>query len=168
MHPPKIETFDVAAGTNTDPKGFVRPVHEYRVEPYGLYLSREMAGHQSLAWVDSWLLPELGIRVTDWWFHPGHERDQDFYIDIVDVARDGDVWRTVDHYLDVVVRTGRDARVIDLDEYVEAVAGGVLDPAAAQRALVSSYRAVDALAAHEYDVNAWLAGRGMPLTWRRR
>lgn len=168
MHPPKTETFDVAAGTNTDPKGVVRPVHEYRVEPYGLYLSREMDGHPSLSWVDSWLLPELGIRVTDWWFHPGYERDQDFYIDIVDVTRHGDVWRTVDHYLDIVVRTGRDARVIDLDEYVEAVAAGVLDPAAAQRALVSSYRAVDALAAHRYDVNTWLAGQGMPLTWRRR
>jgi hypothetical protein len=168
VHSPKTETFDVAAGTNTDPKGFVRSVEEYRVEPYGLYLSRAMDGHPSLAWVDSWLLPELGIRVTDWWFHPGHERDQDFYIDIVDVTRDGDVWRTVDHYLDIVVRTGRDAQVIDLDEYVEAVAHGVLDPAAAQRALAASHRTVDALAAHGYDVDAWFAARGTPLTWRRR
>lgn len=158
----------MAAGTNTDPKGFLRTVHEYRVEPYGLYVSREMDGHQSLAWVDSWLLPELGIRVTDWWFHPGHERDQDFYIDIVDVTRHGDVWRTADHYLDIVVRTGRDARVIDLDEYVEAVSLGLLDQGAAQRALVSSHLAVQALAANGYDVDTWLSGLGMPLTWRRR
>jgi predicted RNA-binding protein associated with RNAse of E/G family len=167
VHPPKTETFDVAAGTNTDPKGFVRPVRDYQVQPFGLYMSREMQGHPKLAWVDSWLLPSLGIRVTDWWFNPGHQRDQDYYIDIVDVTRDGDVWRTVDHYLDIVVRTGRDAQVIDLDEYVEAVAAGVLDPAAAERALVSSYRTVDGLGAHGHDVGAWLAGQGMPLTWRR-
>ena len=29
-HPPKVETFDVPAKTNTDPKGFVRPVEVYR------------------------------------------------------------------------------------------------------------------------------------------
>jgi hypothetical protein len=167
VHPPKIETFDVTARTNTDPKGFVRHVERYRVEPFGLYMSREMPDHPTLAWLESWLLPELGIRVTDFRFRPGHGRDQDFYIDIADVERDGDTWRTRDHYLDVVVRTGRDARVIDLDEYVEAVAGGVLDAAAAERALVASYRAVDGLGRHGHDVTAWLADLGMPVSWDR-
>ena len=167
MHPPKRETFDVPSGTNTDPKGFVRSVSEYRVEPFGLYMSREMQGHPRFAWVESWLLPDLGIRVTDWWFTAGNERDQDFYIDIVDVLRDGEVWRTVDHYLDIVVRTGRGSEVIDLDEYVEAVATGVLDRAAGERALATSYRTLAGVAAHGHDVNAWLSGLGMPLTWRR-
>jgi hypothetical protein len=168
VHPPKCETFDVASGTNTDPKGFVRSVSEYRVEPFGLYVSRKMVGHPKLEWVESWLLPELGIRVTDWWFTPGNERDQDFYIDIVDVRRDGEVWRTVDHYLDIVVRVGRDSEIIDLDEYVEAIAAGLLDPAAAERALAASYRALTGLTAHGHDVNAWLGTLGMPLSWRRR
>jgi uncharacterized protein len=167
VHPPKIETFDVSTGTNTDPKGLVRRVERYRVEPYGLYLSRGMPGHPKLSWLESWLLPGLGIRVTEFRFHRGHERDQDYYVDIVDVSRDGDVWTTVDHYLDIVVRAGRDARVIDLDEYAEAVAEGVLDPAAAERALVASYRAVDGLAGHGYDLDAWLGALGMPLTWDR-
>lgn len=168
MHPPKREIFDVAAGTNTDPKGFLRHVSEYRVEPFGLYLSREMQGHPKLAWVESWLLPALGIRVTDWWFTPGNERDQDFYLDIVDIERDGDIWRTVDHYLDIVVRTGRDSEVIDIDEYVEAIAIGVLDPVAGERALTSSYRAVAGLTGHGHDVNAWLRSLDMPVTWQRR
>jgi predicted RNA-binding protein associated with RNAse of E/G family len=168
VHPPKREIFDVYSCTNTDPKGFIRPVSEYRVEPFGLYVSREMQGHPKFEWVESWLLPDLGIRVTDWWFAPGSERDQDFYIDIVDVAREGQIWRTVDHYIDIVVRVGRDSEVIDLDEYVEAIATGVLDPAAAERALATSFRAMAGLAAHGHDVNAWLGGLGMPLSWRRK
>lgn len=168
MHPPKCEIFDVAAGTNTDPKGFVRPVTDYRVEPFGLYMSRAMPGHPKFEWVESWLLPDLGIRVTDWWFSAGNERDQDFYIDIVDVERDGGIWRTVDHYLDIVVRTGQDSEVIDLDEYVEAIATGLLDPAAGERALAASYRALGGLASHGHDVNAWLVGLGKPLSWRRK
>lgn len=168
MHPPKREIFDVPSGTNTDPKGFVRRVAEYRVERFGLYMSRAMPGHPKFEWVESWLLPDLGIRVTDWWFTPGNERDQDFYIDIVDVERDGEVWRTVDHYLDIVVRTGRGSEVIDLDEYLEAVATGVLDTAAAERALAASYRALDGLAAHRHDADAWLRDLDMPVRWHRR
>ena len=168
MHPPKVETFDVSTGTNTDPKGFVRAVEEYRVEPFGLYLSRAMPDHPSLDWMESWLLPDLGLRVTDFRFHPGHERDQDHYLDIVDVTRAGGSWRTVDHYLDIVVSTGRHSRVIDTDEFVVAVADGLLPPEAAERALTSSYRALAGLAAHRHDVNAWLETLGVELTWGRR
>jgi predicted RNA-binding protein associated with RNAse of E/G family len=168
MHPPKVETFDVRAGTNIDPKGFIRPVDEYRVEPFGLYLGRRMQDHPRMEWVESWLLPELGIRVTDWWWRPGHERDQDFYLDIVDIRRDGDIWRTVDHYLDIVVRTGRDSTVIDLDEYISAVAGGLLDSSAAERALDTSFRVLSGLAAHGHDLDAWLSEFGVTLSWRRK
>lgn len=167
MHPPKVETFDVPARTNTDPKGFVRPVDEYRTEPFGLYLARPMEDHPRISALESWLLPELGIRVTDWWWRPGEKCLQDFYIDIVDIERDGDIWRTVDYYLDVIVHTGQRSEVIDLDEYVEAVSHGLLDAGAAERALTSSYRALDGLATHRHDLDEWLTGLGMKLTWKR-
>jgi uncharacterized protein len=171
MHAPKVETFDVRARTNTDPKGFVRPVDEYRIEPFGLYLARPMQDHPRVAWIESWLLPELGIRVTDWGWKPGHERDQDFYLDVVDISRDGPdelVWRTVDHYLDIVVRTGRDSTVLDLDEFIAAVALGLLEPAAAERALTTSYRVLTGLGAHRHDLGAWLAELGIELSWRKQ
>lgn len=168
LHPPKVETFDVPARTNTDPKGFVRPVDEYRTEQFGLYLRRPMQDHPRVAWIESWLLPTLGLRVTDWGWRPGHERDQDFYLDIVDVDRDGDVWRTVDLYLDLVIRTGRDSKVLDLDEYVLAVADGLIDPATAERALAVSYRALAGLADHQHDLDSWLASVGVALTWYNR
>jgi predicted RNA-binding protein associated with RNAse of E/G family len=175
IHPPKVELFDVRAGTNTDPKGFTRPVEEYRVEPFGLYMARPVPAHPTLAYLESWLLPSLGLRVTDFWMHPGHERDQDFYIDIVDVtvdATDGSgehaVWRTVDHYLDIVVRTGRGLDVLDIDELTDALLAGLLDGVTAQRALATVFRTVDALAGHGYDLTGWLSGLGMTLRWRRR
>ncbi|MGH3838428.1 MAG: DUF402 domain-containing protein, partial [Pseudonocardiaceae bacterium] len=64
IHPPKVELFDLDAMTNTDPKGVVRTVREYRVEPFGLYLARDVIDHPSICALESWLLPELGLRIT--------------------------------------------------------------------------------------------------------
>ncbi len=168
MHPPKIETFDVAGGTNTDPKGFVRAVQQYREEPFGLYMSRSMVGHPRYTWVESWLLPELGIRVTDWWFNPGDDRDHDYYVDIVDIERDGPLWRTRDHYLDLVVRTGRDTEVLDADEFLAAVDAGLLDLPTAHRALRITHRTLAGIATHGHDLDAWLRTLGVQLRWRPR
>lgn len=168
IHPPKVELFDLDAGTNTDPKGFVRVVDEYRVEPFGLYLARAVVGHPTLRYLESLLLPELGVRISDWWFHPGAERDQDFYLDIVEITSSGPVWRTVDHYLDVVVRTGRDARVLDTDELIAATLAGHLTAPVAERALATTYQVIDGLAHTDYDVTGWLAELGMSVRWRRR
>ena len=154
LHPPKVETFAVDEGTNTDPKGFVRAVDLYREEPFGLYLSRPMPDHPSLDHMRSWLLPALGIRVTDFRFLPGHERMQDFYVDIADVRRDGPVWTTVDHYLDLVVHTGKRTELLDVDEYVEAVVSA--------RSAVAVHVGV---AEHGHDLDAWLATRGVVLDW---
>lgn len=168
IHPPKIETFDVAAYTNTDPKGVVRQVEEYRVEPFGLYLARPAPGRAQFHYLESWLLPGLGLRFTDFWFNPGYERDQDFYLDVVTVDRDGDVWRSTDWYLDIAVRDGRGLEVLDTDELLAASAAGLLSPADARRALEVTYEAVAGLAAHGYKVRAWLSSLDIELAWRRR
>ena len=85
VHPPKTALFDLAAGVNVDTKGCARAVDEYRVTPFGLYMSRAMVDRPTAHWVESWLLPELGLCVTDWWWNPGHARDQDFYLDICEI-----------------------------------------------------------------------------------
>ena len=77
----------------------------------------------------------LGLAVTDFSWNPGHERDQDFYLDVCEIEREGDRWRLTDLYLDIVLRTGRDATVIDVDEFVAAVGGGLLDARRAEHAL---------------------------------
>lgn len=165
MHPPKIQTFDVAAGINTDNKGFEREVAQYRVEPFGLYMSRAIVNRPSASWIRSWLLPDLGVCVSDWEWNPGHERDQDFYLDIAVIERGDPVWRMTDLYLDVVVRTGHPAQVVDIDEFVGAVAEGVLDRALAEYAMQRACAVVDALARHGDDLDTWLAVEGIALGW---
>ncbi|WP_189060629.1 DUF402 domain-containing protein [Longimycelium tulufanense] len=168
IHPPKVEVFDVAAMTNVDPKGFVRRVDEYRVEPFGLYMARRVVDHPRMDYVESWLLPNLGLRVTDWRWLPGHERDQDYYLDVVDVAVEGDRWTTTDYYLDIVVRHRKDLTVVDTDELLAALTAGLLDAGYAQRALERAYRTVEGITRHAYDLPAWLAEHGVVLRWRNQ
>lgn len=168
MHPPKIATFDVPANLNIDTKGVAREVDEYRVLPYGLYMSRAMIDRPTAHWVESWLLPDLGLCVTDWCWNPGHHRDQDFYLDVCEIVRDGERWMLTDHYLDVVVQQRRGALVVDIDEFVTAVTLGLLEPQAAETALDRAFRAVDGLASHGHDLDAWLAEHGIVLTWTHR
>lgn len=169
LHPPKVETFDVAAMTNTDPKGIVRAVATYRVEPYGLYLARPVPDHPTVVSLRSWLLPEMGLRVTSYAFRPGRAPDWDRYLDTVTVSVGsgpyGPIWRTSDLYLDLVVRTGAWVRVLDADEFLEAVRDRLLDAGTAEPALAATHRAVDGIASHGYDVDAWLGGLGLDLTW---
>lgn len=164
IHPPKVETFDLVARTNIDPKGFVRQVEQYREEPWGLYMARH-ADHPQFHYLESWILPDLGIRASIFHFNPGHERDQDHYIDIGDFTRGEHAWTSEDHYLDLIVQTGRSTELLDVDELLEAHAAGILDPKTSERAMLTAASAIDGIAAHDHDLGAWLTSVGMPITW---
>lgn len=165
LHPIKVERFDVHARTNTDPKGNVRPVETYRSEPWGLYMARP-ADHPEFEYLESWLLPSLHLRVSIFHFRPGYTRDMDRYVDVGEFRREGDVWHSRDHYLDLIVRTGRGTAVEDVDELFAAVAAGLIDTDDAERAVQQAFEAVDGIAAHGHDLDTWLASLGMPVTWR--
>jgi predicted RNA-binding protein associated with RNAse of E/G family len=167
IHPPKVEVFDLDAMTNTDPKGIVRAVREYRVEPFGLYVARDVVDHPSIHALESWLLPELGLRITDWFYSPGHEWEDHFYVDVVRIDVDARCWRTEDHYLDLVVQPGRSVDVLDTDELLDAVVAGLLDRSSAQAALATTYRTLEGLARHGYRLDRWLPTVGVLPTWSR-
>ena len=125
IHPPKREIFDLTARTNTDPKGIVRAVDVYTREPWGLYMARPTPGRAQFHYLESWLLPTLGLRANVFHWNPGHERDQDFYLDVGDVTVDDrGMWRTEDHYIDLVVHTGQRTELVDVDELLEALQHG--------------------------------------------
>jgi predicted RNA-binding protein associated with RNAse of E/G family len=144
----------------------VRTVDEYRLYPWGLYMARPTPGRPEFHYLESWLLPELGLRANVFHFNPGFERYQDHYLDVGAISVAADRWQTQDHYLDLVVRTGRDTRLVDVDELLEAHRHGLLSTEAAQAALRTAVTAVAGLSAHGHDLNVWLASSGMELSWR--
>ncbi|MFD8495843.1 DUF402 domain-containing protein [Amycolatopsis sp. NPDC059657] len=165
MHPPKLETFDIAAETNVDPKGIVREVEQYRLTESGLYMARPVPGRPQFHYLESWILPGLSLRVNDFWFNPGHERDQDFYLDVVTVTVDGGVWLVKDLYIDLVLKEKQRLDVIDTDELIAAAKLGLITEDEAEHALKTTYAAVDGLAANGYELGRWLST--MELSWRR-
>jgi uncharacterized protein len=166
IHPPKRETFDLTARTNTDPKGIVRAVDVYTVQPWGLYMARPAPGRAQFHYLESWLLPSLNLRATVFHFNPGYDRDQDVYLDVGLYSPGPALWLGEDHYLDLILRTGRDVQLTDVDELLAAVASGLLGSDAGERAIHTAVTTVDALARHGYDLDRWLSGHGMSLTWR--
>ena len=166
MHPPKHETFDLVARTNTDPKGIVRAVDSYRVQPWGLYMARPTPGRAQFHYLESWLLPDLGLRATVFHFNPGYERDQDFYLDVGRITVGPDRWESEDHYIDLVVRTGRGTEMVDVDELLEAHRDGLLSTQTAETALRCAVGAIEGLSGHGHDLNAWLSSIDVQLTWQ--
>jgi predicted RNA-binding protein associated with RNAse of E/G family len=165
-HGPKVEIFDVESHLNIDNKGFVRSVADYRMLPFGLYMSREVVARESASWLESWILPKLGLRVSRWAWNRGFAEDYDFYIDIVDVEPGGPRWRATDLYLDITVKTGAASVLLDVEEFLDAVRLGLLPVALAARALDASHRALAGLARYGNDLHAWLESEGVTLAWR--
>ncbi|OBI91244.1 DUF402 domain-containing protein [Mycobacterium asiaticum] len=145
----------------------MRAVDEYVLQPWGLYLARPTPGRAQFHYLQSWLLPSLGLRATVFHFNPGHERDHDYYLDIGEYTPGPTVWRSEDHYLDIEVRSGRGAELADVDELFAAVRQGLLAPDVAELAVLRAVTAIDGLARNRYDLSRWLSSHGMALTWRQ-
>ncbi len=143
----------------------MRAVDEYRLHPWGLYMARPTPGRVQFHYLESWLLPSLGLRANVFHFSPGHERNQDYYLDVGLITTGPQRWETEDHYLDLVVRTGRGTELVDVDELLDAHRIGLLSSETAEQALRCAVAAVDGLAAHDHDLNAWLASTGIELSW---
>ena len=167
VHPPKHEVFDVPAMTNTDNKGFVRPVEIYRATDYGLYMSRT-ADHPRFSHLESWLLPSLGLRASIFHFVPGHRVGQRLYLDVGRFSGpDQDSrWHSVDWYLDLVDVPGTPLELIDIDELFEAQTAGLVTLAEAEEAVAIAARTLVGAAEHHHDVQSWLDAQvGERLTW---
>lgn len=129
-------------------------------------MARPTPGRAQFHYIESWLLPTLSLRATVFHFNPGHERDQDFYLDVGEYTPGPTRWQGEDHYLDLVLRTGADVQITDVDELLAAVQHGLLSPESGDRAIRTAVTTVDALARHDYDLHRWLEAKGMTLTWR--
>jgi predicted RNA-binding protein associated with RNAse of E/G family len=116
--------------------------------------------------MESWLLPTMGLRATVFHFNPGHELDQDHYLDVGRFTPGETAWHSEDHYLDLVVRTGVGVEMADVDELLTAVRHGLLTPETGEQAVQTAVSAIDGLSKNDYDLSRWLTGNGITLTWR--
>lgn len=164
LHPVKQETFDTASKINTDPKGYLREVDTFRVTDFGLYMARG-ANHPEFGYLESWLLPELGLRANIFHYREGEERAQDFYFDVADIETDGEVWRTRDLYVDLVSLTGNPIDVQDIDELAAATSAGFISAEEAEKAIDVTLNAVEGITRHGDDAMEWLRTLGIELTW---
>lgn len=144
----------------------MRAVDVYEVRPWGLYMARPTPRRVQFHYLESWLLPSLGLRANVFHFNPGHEPEQDYYLDIGEYTPGTTVWHAEDHYLDLVVRTGVGTELTDIDELLSAVQYRLLSAVQCERAILRAVAAVDGLARHGHDLQRWLSTNDIDLTWR--
>ena len=111
-------------------------------------MARPTPGRKQFHYLESWLLPSLGLRVNIFHFNAGHEREQDYYLDVGEFTPGETVWRAEDHYLDIVTHAGERTELLDLDELLDAHHHGLVSSktaeSAIQRAVACSRRTVRA------------------------
>ncbi|WIM68551.1 DUF402 domain-containing protein [Corynebacterium breve] len=164
LHPVKQETFDTTSKTNTDPKGYLREVDTFHVTDFGLYMARG-ANHPRFGYLESWLLPRLGLRANIFHFREGINEEQDYYFDVADINVEGKVWSTRDLYVDLVSNTGEPIDVLDIDELAAATSAGLITAEEAERAIDTTLTAVEGITRHDDDAMEWLKTLGIDLTW---
>ncbi|WP_054812797.1 DUF402 domain-containing protein [Nocardia arizonensis] len=162
---PAVEYFDLGDLTAVDSRGFVRPLERCRRAPWGLYVTRA-ADQPRRRHTETWLLPDLGIRVTREHQRPARFGRHDHLLEIGEFAEISPKrWKAVDLYLDIVARQGHPAELRGSDQLLAAHAAGLVDADRARHALDRATAVIDACASHEHDVEQWLAAEGIVLTW---
>ena len=175
LHPVKSETFLVPERINIDPKGFKRAVDTYTETDFGLYMARG-ADHPDFGYLESWLLPELNLRVSIFHFRDKDKSDSstsgttrsDYYVDIVDIAvdtaNDTSTWHTRDLYVDLSCVVGEPVDVLDIDELAASTSAGIITADEAERAIEATLTAVDGITRHDDNILEWLTAQCYPLT----
>lgn len=161
-HPVKVERHDVSARCHYTNTG-ARAVHTYRETPFGLFVAREFHAHPRIRHWQAHLIPALNLVVCRYDFHG--RREHDYYLDVADISRQGDVWQVRDLYLDLIVHDGLMAEIADTDELLAAREAGYLTEAEMHRAVAIAHTALSGLGRARYVLPDWLARRNMHLHW---
>ncbi|MDO4927619.1 MAG: DUF402 domain-containing protein [Corynebacterium sp.] len=164
LHPIKTETFDIDAMINIDPKSFRREVDHFMRTDFGLYMARG-ANHPRFGYLESWLLPEVNLRVNKFHNRPEFPATEMYYIDIATVRMGESQWHTQDLYVDLMNDPGDPVRFTDIDELSAATSAGLISPGLAETAIAATLKAVEGITRHGDDITQWLAALGMPLHW---
>ncbi|AKE41730.1 Protein of uncharacterised function (DUF402) [Corynebacterium kutscheri] len=164
LHPIKQETFDTQELTNIDPKGFTRSVDSFKETDFGLYMARG-ANHPRFGYLESWLLPEVGLRANIFHFRDGVEIKQDIYFDVAEISHTDGIWTTRDLYVDLIWNDGQPIEVLDIDELAAATSEGFITAEDAERAIETTLSAVEGITRNNDNALEWLRSIGIDLDW---
>jgi predicted RNA-binding protein associated with RNAse of E/G family len=144
------------------------PADTYQVHEHGLYWALPLPDgpEAKVKYIRAHLLPKLGIQVCrfEWW--RGHPYGgYDYYLDIIEAEVSGDVWTVRDYYLDLLVWEGERAVIHDSDEYLAALEAALLSRHEAAHALTVAHATLNGLGECGYSLSAYLASRGIVLSW---
>ncbi|MCS4531846.1 DUF402 domain-containing protein [Corynebacterium sp. ES2730-CONJ] len=166
LHPIKEEVFDLESKINIDPKGFSRAVDSYRTTPCGLYMARG-ADHPQFGYLESWLLPKIGLRANKFHYRDSVKKREDIYIDVVDIDIKADTWTTRDLYVDLMWIRGNSIEVLDIDELAAATSAGLISADDAEMAIESTLRAVEGITRYGDDPTRWMYSQGIDIQWAK-
>jgi predicted RNA-binding protein associated with RNAse of E/G family len=112
----------------------------------------------------TWLLPDLGLRLTRYRPRRRHSRPGPSTLTAVRIERETRSWTTTDLLLGLEVEDGGRARIAHATEFATAVATGALRLSEADYALRTVHRTLEEVTRHR-DLNQWLAYRGIFDIW---
>ena len=163
--PQLVDIVDTFTAERSYPSGTTQRLTFCRVEPWGLRTEIPTPDDQFADSEVTWLLPDLGLRMTYRRPRSRHARTGPCTLTAVRVQRDTRSWRTTDLLLGLSIPGGTTARIVGAEDFAAAVAGGILRTDDADLALRTVHRTLEELSHCAHDVFSWLGYQQIETPW---
>lgn len=160
----KVETHNLVAKTHTVKAGTF-PVVQYREHSHGVYVERAFVGHPTYRYWKAHILPEQHLQICQYTTHDD-VYPFEFYIDIVQVEREGHILKVKDLYLDLGIAYNRALTLMDTHELFEAVEAGLIRLDEAFLATQTLHNLINQLGRYENNLDRTLQAQGIVLDWK--
>ncbi|MFR9730094.1 hypothetical protein ACL03H_12765 [Saccharopolyspora sp. MS10] len=161
--PQLVDTIDLLAGQRSH-SGAVVPLDRCQVERWGLSIERATPEDPAHDGEVTWLMPELGLRLTRRRSRRRHSRREPSRLTVVRIERGARSWVTTDLLLGLQIPDQGAARIVQAEEFATAISAGMIRLSEADYALRTAHRTLEEITQHR-DINQWLAYRGIFDLW---
>ncbi|WP_299430289.1 DUF402 domain-containing protein [uncultured Meiothermus sp.] len=159
----KVEIHDLAAKIHTVKAGAF-PVALYHEHRHGVYLERAFVAHPAYRYWKAHILPEQHLQICQYTPHEG-EYPFEFYIDIVQVEREGPILKVRDLYLDLGIARNGTLTLLDTHELFGAVGAGLIRLDEVFLATQTLHDLINRLGQHQNNLERTLQAQGIVLEW---
>ncbi|WP_337868642.1 hypothetical protein [Meiothermus sp.] len=159
----KVETHNLVAKTHTVKVGTF-PVALYHEHSHGVYVERAFVGHPTFRYWKAHILPAQHLQICQYTTHDD-VYPFEFYIDIVQVEREGPILRVKDLYLDLGIAYNGTLTLMDTHELFEAVNAGLIRLDEAFLATQTLHDLINRLGQHDNSLDRTLRAQGIELAW---